>query len=112
MIYAKGRKLIPAELKSGDIGKKLQPRDGDMMQLAVYFLLAEAEWGARPRKGLLIYNDGMFVIRNTRKLRNKLTRTLVEMENMLKDPGYITAEPGFIKCKHCLCRGTVCEASP
>jgi CRISPR-associated exonuclease Cas4 len=109
MVYANGRRLIPVELKSGRIGDRKEPRTGDMMQLAVYFLLAEAEWGNRPKKGYLIYRDGMFVIKNTRAVRRKLKNILDEMEKMASGPEGFEGSPGFQKCKHCPCRGTVCE---
>jgi CRISPR-associated exonuclease Cas4 len=111
MVYRKGRKLIPVELKSGRIGKNAEPRFGDLMQLAAYFILVEAEWGIKPVQGRLIYSDGMFLVANTRALRRRLAETLSDMEYMLESPDGFEAEPGFSKCKYCPCQGTVCEFS-
>ncbi len=115
-IYSDGRELIPAELKSGKIKESASPREGDLMQLAAYFFLAEAEYGLPARKGLLIYGDAMFTVRNTRALRETLVEKLNEMNEMLERPPETRAgieseaEPGFVKCRYCACRGTVCEA--
>jgi CRISPR-associated exonuclease Cas4 len=111
MIYAKKGTMIPIELKSGGIGQKEQPKDGDLMQLSAYFALVEAEWGIRPKEGRLIYHDAMFVVRNTRRLRKRLLQTLTDMENMLHNPDGAERDFNFIKCRRCLCRGTVCEGS-
>jgi CRISPR-associated exonuclease Cas4 len=81
------------------------------MQLAVYFELILAEYNVRPREGLLVYKDYMFKVKNTWKLRSKLVTQLQEMEYLLSHPPDAgLEETGFIKCKHCPCRGTVCEA--
>jgi CRISPR-associated exonuclease Cas4 len=109
MIYAKGRRMCPVELKSGKIGEAEQPRDGDLMQLAVYFLLIEAEFGIRARNGRIIYKDSMFIVSNNKALRQQLLRTLSAMRQMLDEPGQaVEAEQSFVKCRHCPCRDTVC----
>jgi CRISPR-associated exonuclease Cas4 len=111
-IYSDGRRLLPVELKSGQIGESDLPRDGDLMQLAVYFELIEAEYNVKPKKGLLIYKDAMFVVKNSGWLRKRLERQLEEMEYMLTHPPGADEETAdFVKCRHCPCRGTVCEAN-
>jgi CRISPR-associated exonuclease Cas4 len=109
-IYANGRKLMPVELKSGKAGDGGDPCEGDLMQLVVYFELIQAEYNARPGKGLLVYKDCMFVVRNTGRLRRKLVTQLREMEYLLSHPPDTDSIEGdYIKCRHCPCRGTVCE---
>lgn len=115
MIFSNGTHLIPVELKSGKIGEDTKPHTGDLMQLVSYFFLAEAEFGIRPREGRLIYRDAMFIVRNTRGLRNKLLDILDEMRYVAgMDDGEMQeppkpASPHYTKCLHCPCRETVCE---
>jgi CRISPR-associated exonuclease Cas4 len=107
MIYRRGNTYLPIELKSGSAEK--EPRDSDILQLAVYFRLVEAEYGVRPRRGRLIYRDAMFIIKNNRALRKRLLSTLSEMRGMLENPEAVSpAERAFAKCRYCNCRGTVC----
>ncbi len=103
-----GNKYLPIELKSGVIGDLDMPKEGDLMQLVMYFLIIEDLYGIRPKEGRLIYKDSMFIIKNTTGLRKQLIEVLEDMKDMLNTgKGFI--DPGFIKCKHCMCRGTVCE---
>ncbi len=103
-----GSSLIPIELKSGTIKENLVPRQGDLMQLAAYFIIIEDYFGIVPKSGRLIYKDYMFIIKNTKKLRNILLETVDDMRDML-DGCKQYVEPSFVMCKHCVCRGTVCE---
>ncbi len=101
--------LIPVELKSGTIKKdNIKPYEGDMMQLAAYFLIIEDVYHKRPKEGRLIYSNYMFIIRNTWKLRRKTKHILADMRNML-ETGEQSVNPNFIKCRYCICRETVCE---
>lgn len=100
--------FLPVELKSGTIGDAEEPHEGDVMQLAAYFLILEDLYGAKVKTGRLIYRDCMFVIRNNRKLRRRLLSIVADMRDMLQT-GEQEVEPSFVKCKHCLCRSTVCE---
>lgn len=101
-------KLFPVEIKSGKVKDKKYPYDGDLMQLALYFLLIEDIYNKKPKSGKLIYSDYMFTVKNSRRLRNELFKTLKEMRNML-DTGEGECSPSFIHCKNCICNGTVCE---
>ncbi len=103
-----GRALIPIELKSGTIGDSPLPRQGDLMQLVAYFLIIEEEFGCKPRKGLLVYKDWMFRVRNTRRLRAKLKNTLEQMRTAL-ETHETSSQPSYIKCRSCICKGTVCK---
>ena len=103
-------RLIPAELKSGRADKNSPqlPKIGDKMQLVAYFLLAEEVYGIRPKKGYLQYADCLFVIKNTKKLRQELLQILEDMRDMyISGSGY--AEPSFVKCRYCIAKNTVCE---
>ncbi len=108
MIYKRfwGRALIPVELKSGESD---YPRQGDLMQLAAYFIIIEEAFGIRPRKGRLIYRNTMFIIRNTKKLRKELLAIADIMNDALEGDIRFQPEPSFVNCRYCRCRGTVCE---
>lgn len=107
-IFQKGNTLLPVELKSGKIGSSLLPHHGDFMQLLAYFIIIEEEYGVSPRYGRLIYSDYMFIIKNTKKFKSELLIIIDEMRQMLIT-GENSANPSFNHCRHCICRGTVCE---
>lgn len=102
------RNFTPLEIKSGAIKDNPAPKPNDLMQLACYFLIIEENFGKRPKRGKLLYNDYMFTIKNTNKLRKALISQIKAMDEMA-NTGIGTCEPSFIKCKHCVCRTTVCE---
>ena len=99
---------IPVELKSTKLKEEqLLPNQGDLMQLAAYFLIVEDSYGRRAKHGRLIYKNRMFIIKNTRRLRRELKSYLKEMRKMIQT-GKGEADPSFPKCRNCVCRGTVC----
>lgn len=100
--------IVPVEIKSGEIGKSAHPHQGDMLQLAAYFLIIEDVYGIKPKFGKLIYSDYMFQIKNTAKIRKLLLQTLKRMRAMLES-GEEEANPSFTHCRYCVCNGTVCE---
>jgi len=100
--------IVPVEIKSGTIKDEAFPHEGDMMQLAAYFAIAEEEYGTRPKYGRLIYSDYMFDIKNTAKLRRQLEETVSQMRLML-DGQKFEIEADYVKCRYCVCRKTVCE---
>jgi CRISPR-associated exonuclease Cas4 len=103
--------LIPVELKSGSISDdETMPHQGDLIQLAAYFLIIEDVYGIRPKEGRLVYKNKMFIIKNTKAIRNQVEDTIDDMRQML-ETGQGDCEPSFVKCRYCLCRGTVCEYS-
>ena len=106
-IYKKGETFYPVELKSAAIGDKEAPREKDLLQLAMYFLIIEEVYGKAPT-GRIIYKDAMFFVRNTPALRRKIKGVLSDMRGMLKT-GEQEANPSFINCKSCIAKGTVCE---
>lgn len=109
-ILRNGNLMIPLELKSGNLNGAGVPREGDLMQLIAYFVIIKEEFGIKPRQGRLIYRDTMFIVKNKWRFRRRLFKTLHEMRNMLEN-GVIARKPkpGFMKCKYCICRETVCE---
>ena len=114
MIYRKtiGRGLMPVELKSGRIKNADAPHEGDLLQLAAYFVIIEEAYGVRPRLGRLVYDDGAFRVRNTHALRVKLAETLARMRYMLAaGEDAETANSDFATCRYCLCKQTVCAHS-
>jgi len=106
-IYKKGNKIVPVELKSATLEKR-GAREGDIMQLAAYFLIIGDVYKLKPRYGYLVYGDAVFKIKNTRGLNKNLRNVTGEMRRMLVT-GNGRANAGFVNCKHCICRGTVCE---
>ena len=104
----KNGEILIAELKSGEIGERDEPYFGDLMQLATYFAVAEEYYDEKPTHGLIIYKDYMFRVTNTKKLRRTLKGVLKDMRAMLKD-GEAHPASSFVKCRNCMCNGTVCE---
>ena len=114
MIYRRvfGRGLMPVELKSGAIKGGTAPHDGDLLQLAAYFVLIAETFGIRPRYGRIVYADAAFRVRNTRALRARLADTLARMRRMLEVGAECeTPNASYAACRYCLCKQTVCEKS-
>ena len=102
--------FIPVELKSGKLGDRQSPYDGDLMQLSTYFLITEEAFSGKVTEGRLIYKDCMFIVKNSHELSEKLFTTLEEMRTMLKT-GEGTPNTSFETCRFCTLQGTVCEFS-
>ena len=100
--------IVPVEIKSGNIKNEEMPHYGDLMQLVCYFYMVEEEFGRRPKYGKIIYKDYMFVIKNTGKLRKELVLITKRMRKMLVRNTEKTSSD-YVKCRHCVCAGTVCE---
>jgi len=100
--------LLPVELKSGSIKDAKEPHYGDMMQLVAYFLIIEDCFGVVPPEGMIAYKDRIFVIKNVPEIRKMLLDIIEDMEYML-ETGEGDVKPSFVKCRYCMCRGTVCE---
>lgn len=69
--------IIPVELKSSPAPDV--PWDGQVLQLAAYCLLVEANYGVRPPYGILQYKDRAFAIDFTDDLEADLLDLLDEM---------------------------------
>jgi len=104
------KKIVPVELKSGEIDEEEMPHHGDLLQLGAYFLILEDVYGQKPPFGRIVYQDYMFEIKNTAKIRNEVPSTMKEMREMLQY-GVGKANPSFANCRPCVCNGTVCEFS-
>lgn len=102
-------KYIPIELKSGYIKDDTYPHMGDLLQLITYFIIIEEEFLQRPKYGKLIYNDYMFIVKNTKAHRKMVLKTVKDMRKMLKTGKAKNVEPSFMKCKYCVCNNSVCE---
>ena len=100
--------IVPMELKSGNIGNSKVPHKGDLLQLVSYFIIIQDIYNIKPFYGKLVYKDYMFVVRNTRKLRKEVMRTLNNMRIMMRT-GNGRANPSFINCRYCVCKNTVCK---
>ena len=104
------KKVVPVELKSGVIDEEEMPHHGDLLQLGAYFLILEDVYGQKPPFGRIVYQDYMFEIKNTAKIRNEVLSTMKEMREMLQY-GVGKAKPSFVTCRPCVCNGTVCQFS-
>ena len=104
------KKIVPVELKSGEIDEEDMPHHGDLLQLGAYFLILEDVYGQKPPFGRIVYQDYMFEIRNTAKIRNEVLATMKEMREMLQY-GVGKTKPSFATCRPCVCNGTVCQFS-
>ena len=105
-----GKRIVPVELKSGSIGDDPLPHKGDLLQLGAYFLILADVYKVTPKFGRLVYQDFMFVVKNTRSLRKEVQKTTKEMREMLIY-GVGKANPSFVTCRYCVCNGTVCTHS-
>ena len=109
-IFTQG--LVPIELKSGTIGDRKKPRNGDLFQLVAYFIILKECFKKKPRYGFLIYSDYMFIIPNTKKLRTKIFKALKDMNNILKSglkTKFISYKKDYSVCKNCICNNSVCK---
>lgn len=102
--------IVPVEMKSGLIKDSEEPHQGDLLQLGAYFLIIEDVYKKRPKYGKLIYQDYMFVIKNTRSLRAMVMATAKDMREML-EIGMGKPNDSFATCRYCICNGTVCKYS-
>ena len=102
------KKCIPLEIKSGSL-KDDTPHLGDLYQLGAYFLIIEEVYGKKPPYGKLVYSNKTFTVRNTRSLRRNILRTVHDMRDMLEQNHTPKPTPDFVKCRHCICKDTVCE---
>ncbi|MDI6601636.1 MAG: CRISPR-associated protein Cas4 [Thermoanaerobacteraceae bacterium] len=78
-IFKRGDDFIPVELKSTVVD---MPLEKDIMQLAIYFLLIEENYGIRPQKGRLIYANKAYEIVNNYHIRKRVINIIKEMGNI------------------------------
>lgn len=102
------KRYIPLEIKSGKL-KDNVPHEGDLYQLVAYFILIEHVYGKKPPYGKLVYANKTFKVRNTAKLRKKVLAIMNQMREMLDEKIDIQIKAEYAKCRHCVCKDTVCE---
>jgi CRISPR-associated exonuclease Cas4 len=69
--------IVPVEVKSSSA--PTTPREGHVMQLAMYCLLVEENMSQRPAYGMIQYSDRAFKVEFTDELRAHVLHTLSEM---------------------------------
>jgi CRISPR-associated exonuclease Cas4 len=106
-VFGEKISLVPVEVKSASAKKLDAPRRGDLMQLGAYFLLIEEVYGAEPIEGRILYRDALFIVKNVREVKKEVLAVIEEMKNIGNVPPDVRAD--FVKCKNCVCRGTVCD---
>ncbi len=103
-------RLMVVELKSGKIGDRPLPHEGDYLQLCAYFLIIEDVYKRRPKYGKLCYQDAVFLVRNTRKVRKRVLSVVKEMQAMLESgETERKANVSYPVCRACICKDIVCE---
>lgn len=96
-IVRQGNTVIPYEYKSTDAK---QPREGHMLQMAVYFVILEENYpDSRVEYGVLKYRNFGFRIENSRALREELLHVLDTMRSDLGMPDRNHNNAG--RCVHC-----------
>lgn len=84
-LVREGTSIIPIEVKSGLAPPA--PRDGHVMQLAVYCLLVEDQLGHCPPYGLIHYADRTYKVAFTDDLRAEVLKLLEQMRHHAALPG-------------------------
>lgn len=102
------KRYIPLEIKSGKL-KENEPHQGDLYQLVAYFILIEHVYGKKPPYGKLVYANKTFKVRNTARLRKRILVIMDQMREMLDHKIDIKVKPDYMKCRHCVCKDTVCK---
>lgn len=91
--------IIPVEVKSGMAPNR--PWEGQVLQLAAYCLLVEANYGVRPSHGILQYRDSAFAIEYTEDLRLDLLDVLDEMRSIGPDEDVLPDHNQPQRCARC-----------
>jgi len=92
--------IIPVELKSSPAPDV--PWEGQLLQLAAYCLLVEANYGVRPPYGILQYQDRAFAVDYTDELEADLLDLLEEMRATREE---FDPDPGHRQPRRCLACG-------
>lgn len=92
--------IIPVEIKSGLAPDS--PWEGQVLQLAAYCLLVEANYGVRPPYGILQYRDRAFAVDFTADLEADLLDVLDEMRATRDEPD---PEPDHAERRRCAACG-------
>lgn len=100
--------LIPVEVKP--TRRAAQPYESDLLQLAAYCLLVEAETGRVPPYGLLVYADHQWRIPFTPARRQQLITTLAAMRADLAAADVARSHQSPARCRGCGLR-QACDAA-
>lgn len=95
-LVRKHGQIEPVEVKPGR--QAAQPYEGDVLQLAVYCLLIEEEYGQRPRYGYLKYQQEVFRIAYTSGLRQQV---ISKLESMRRDSRASDVAPSHNEPQRC-----------
>lgn len=98
--------IVPVEVKPNR--RATIPFERDILQLAAYCLLAEEEYGQRPRYGYLKYQQAVFRINYTSSLRHQV---LFILEAMRRDACLSDVPPNHNEPQRCVRCGhhAVCQ---
>lgn len=77
-IVRQGDEYVPVELKTGRTPDS--PHDSHLMQLGVYCLLVEENYGVRPSRGVLQYPERTFEVPFTDEFRDRVLETSLRMK--------------------------------
>lgn len=98
LVQEHGR-IVPVEVKPGR--QAAAPYEGDVLQLAAYCLLVEEEYKQRPRYGYLKYQQGVFRITYTDRLRRQLLSRLEAMRRDSRAPNVVPNHNEPQRCLRC-----------
>ena len=99
-VVREGRTLIPVEVKSSRAPAS-GPRQGHVLQLAAYCLLAQETEGTRPAYGLIRYADQTFRVDNTPELYRALLATLDAMRSDMARGKSRRSHQDPARCRRC-----------
>jgi len=99
-LVREGRAIIPVEVKSSRAPAE-GPRQGHILQLAVYCLLVEEAEHVRPAYGIVKYADHAFRVDNTAELRRTLLATLEAMRRDLAWGESRRSHSDPARCRRC-----------
>lgn len=96
-VVQEGSAIIPYEYKSTDANR---PREGHMLQMAVYFLILEENFpGSTVEYGVLKYRNCAFRIENSAKLRDELFHVIDGIRSNVGMPDRNHGSPR--RCVYC-----------
>ena len=106
-IVKRGAEYVPVEVKTGRTPDK--PHESHLMQLGVYCILVEEQYGRRPPSGILQYPERSFDVPFTNEFRDQVLQATLRMRlaEMTGTVHRTHNQPG--KCKGCSRRDACSE---
>ncbi|NJM06879.1 CRISPR-associated protein Cas4 [Candidatus Gracilibacteria bacterium] len=98
-LIARGRALIPVELKPGRRAET--PYESDLMQLAAYCVLVEETHDIAPPYGILRYAERSFRLSYTPELRDQVLDLVDEMREVLEAEDCARSHQQAQRCAGC-----------